>query len=69
VVYDGGKLRSSIVSVPISFISGMRVIEPQIIILLLGVGLSSSLLSGSFCVALVLHYFLVKHNHCHGKTE
>ena len=69
MVYDGGKLRSSLVSVLISSISGMRVIELLDIIGLLGVGSSSSLLSGSFCVALVLHYFLVKRNHCHGETE
>ena len=69
MVCDGGKLSSSIVSILISSISSMRVIEPQNIILLLGVGSSSSLLSGSLCVALVLHYFLVKRNHCHGETE
>ena len=33
MVYDGGKLRSSIVSVIISSICGMRVMEPQNIIL------------------------------------
>ena len=66
MVYDAGKLRSSIVSVLISVISDMGLIEPQNI---MGVGPSCSLLSGSLCVALVLQCFLVKHNHCHGEIE
>ena len=66
MVYDTGKLRSSIVSVLISAISSMGSLSLK---MLLGVGPSSSLLSGSLCVTFVLHYFPVKGNHCHGETE